>query len=424
MIRFLIKGLIRDRSRSLFPIITVLIGAMLTVILYSWINGAISNVIESSANFTAGHVKVMSRAYGEEADRIPNDLAYIGVRKLILELSRDYPDLIWAPRIRFRGLLDIPDSAGETRAQGPIVGIAVDLRNESSPEKDLLNLESALVRGNLPMASGEILLSDMLAKEMGIEPGQLATLISVTMYGSMVIHNFKVSGTLNFGVTAMDRGSLLADIADIQEALDMDDASGEILGFFRDFLYLDKEADKIETSFNKGYENVSDEFAPRMTSLRHQGGLSQTLDFANLVYTIVIVLFVTVMSVVLWNAGLMGSLRRYHEFGIRLALGEDKTHLYRSLIAESLIIGFVGSILGTILGLAVSYYMQKRGLNIGPMMKNASMIISDTLRARITPVSFFIGFIPGLFATFTGKAISGIGIYKRQTSQLTKEFES
>lgn len=424
MIRFLFKGLFRDSSRSLFPTLTVIIGSMLTVILYSWINGAISSVIESSANFTSGHVKIMSKAYGDEADQIPNDLAYIGVHDLVARLETDYPDLIWTPRIRFRGLLDIPDAEGETRIQGPIVGIAVDLHENKSPEKDLLNLESALVKGRLPTAEGEILLSDQFASELGVKPGQTATLISATMFGSMVIHNFIVCGTLKFGITAMDRGSMLADISDIQKALDMNDASGEILGFFRDFLYHDKKADKIETTFNDAYKDTHDDFAPRMTSLRHQGGLSQTLDFAHLVYTIVIVLFVTVMSIVLWNAGLMGSLRRYGEFGIRLALGEDKTHLYRSLITESLIIGFIGSILGTALGLAVSLYLQKRGLNIGPLMKNASMIISDTLRARITPLSFLIGFVPGLAATFIGKAVSGIGIYKRQTSQLTKEFEA
>ena len=153
-----------------------------------------------------------------------------------------------------------------------------------------------------------------------------------------------------------------------------------------------------------------------MVTLRAQGGLAQTLDFASAIYSLMLVLFILVMSIVLWNAGLMGSLRRYGEFGIRLALGEDKGRLYRSLIAEGTIIGFLGSAAGTALGLAVSYYLQRKGLNIGAMLKNASMIITDVLRARVTPMSYVIGFVPGLAATFLGKAVSGIGIYKRQTS--------
>jgi putative ABC transport system permease protein len=138
---------------------------------------------------------------------------------------------------------------------------------------------------------------------------------------------------------------------------------------------------------------------------------------------VMIFAFIAVMSIVLWNAGLMGSLRRYGEVGVRLALGEDKGHIYRSLITESLMIGLIGSVLGTVLGLAFSFYLQAKGINMGNMMQSASLVINDVIRAKVTPVSYVIGFIPGLIATFLGASISGLGIYKRQTSQLMKELE-
>jgi putative ABC transport system permease protein len=424
MIRFLLKGLLRDRSRSLLPFVTVVLGSLLTVVGFSWITGAISTIIESSANFSAGHVKVMSHAYAREADLAPNDLALEGVRELLWKLEKDNPGLVWTPRIRFGGLIDIPDKNGETRAQGPAAGMAIDLRSAGSPERRLLNLEAAVVRGRLPEKPGEILLSDAFATRLGVGPGSTATLIGATMNGGMAVQNFIISGTIHFGISAMDRGAVLADIADIQAALDMEDATGEILGFFRDSLYRSTEATALAAGFNNSHRGDPGEFAPEMVTLRDQGGLAQTLDFATAIYSLMLILFILVMSIVLWNAGLMGSLRRYGEFGIRLALGEDNGRLYRSLIAEGVIIGILGSAAGTALGLGISYYLQTKGINIGSMLKNASMIITDVLRARVTPVSFFIGFIPGLAATFLGRAASGIGIYKRQTSQLAKEFEA
>jgi putative ABC transport system permease protein len=424
MIRFLLKGLLRDRSRSLLPFVTVVLGSMLTVVGFSWLNGAISTIIESSANFSAGHVKVMSRAYAKEADLAPNDLALEGVRALLAELGRDHPGLVWTPRIKFGGLIDIPDEKGETRVQGPAAGLAIDMMSAASPERGLLNLDKAVVRGRLPERAGEILLSDAFATRLGVGPGSTATLIGATMYGAMAVQNFTISGTLHFGITAMDRGAVVADITDIQAALDMDDAAGEILGFYRDSLYRNKEATDLAAAFNGAHRGNPGDFAPEMVTLREQGGLAQTLDFATSIYTLMLVLFILVMSIVLWNAGLMGSLRRYGEFGIRLALGEDKGRLYRTLIAEGVIIGVLGSVVGTGLGLGVAYYLQTKGLNIGSMLKNASMIITDVLRARVTPMSYVIGFIPGLAATFLGKAVSGIGIFKRQTAVLAKEFES
>ena len=64
------------------------------------------------------------------------------------------------------------------------------------------------------------------------------------------------------------------------------------------------------------------------------------------------------------------------------------------------------------------------GFDIGPWVKNSSMMVDNVLRARVTPASAVIGFVPGLLATLLGTGISGIGIYQRQTSQLFKELEA
>lgn len=424
MIKFLFKGLIRDRSRSLFPVLVVIAGVMLTVFFYNWMNGTLSDMIWSNAKFDTGHVKIMSRAYAEDSDQIPNDLAYVGIKSLLKNLNRDYPDLSWTPRIRFGGLLDIPDEHGETRNQGPIVGMAFDLFSESSIEHDILNLENALVMGRLPEKPGEILISDEFFQRLNIQLGETATLISSTMYGSTATANFTVVGTIRFGLSAMDRGAMLADISDIQIALNMEDASGEILGFFNDLLYRNEKAEEIVTLFNTKYQESEDEFSPVMKTLRDQSGLAELLNWYSSVTGIMLFIFIPAMSIVLWNAGLIGSLRRYGEIGVRLAMGEDKGHIYRSMLAESLMIGLIGSVLGTAIGLAISYYLQVKGINIASMMKNSSMLMSNVMRAQITPTSFVIGFIPGLIATFLGTCISGIGIYKRQTSQLSKELEA
>jgi putative ABC transport system permease protein len=424
MIRFLLKGLLRDRARSLLPFVTVALGSSLTVIGFSWANGAMSSMVESGARFSTGHLKVMSRAYARESDQAPNDLALAGVDALIAELAREYPALDWTPRITFGGLIDIPDERGETRVQGPVAGLAVDLRSPRSPERELLNLAKAVVRGRLPVRPGEILVSDGFAARLGVAPGSTATLISSTMYGSLVVQNFVVAGTIRFGIAAMDRGALIADIQDVRGALDMADSAGEILGFFRDSPYRRDDAVALAAAFNDAHRDDLGEFAPRMVTLHQQSGLAEVLDWATQVYTLMLVFFILVMSIVLWNAGLMSSLRRYGEFGVRLALGEDHGRLYRSLIAEGAIVGFVGSVVGTMLGLAVSYYLQNEGVYLGSMLRNASIIVTDVLRARVTPVSYVIGFVPGLAATFLGKAASGVGIYKRETSRLAKEFEA
>lgn len=424
MLRFLFKGLLRDRHRSLFPILTVSIGVMLTVVLHCWITGVMGDALDLSARFQTGHVKVVTRAYAQDMDQMPNDLALIGTDTLLMELKSMFPTMDWAQRIRFGGLLDVPNTQGETRAQGTVVGLGVDLLSNGSLEPGRLNLNEALVKGHLPNQSGEILISDQIARKLGISPGDTATFIGATMDGALTLQNFRIAGTVRFGVTALDRGALIADVRDMQNVLDMQDAASEILGLFGNGRYDEKLATEESNQFNAHYQASTDEFAPEMLRLRDQNDLGSVLDYLKSMIGMFVSIFVLAMALVLWNAGLIGGLRRYGEIGVRLAIGEYKGHIYRSMIGESVLIGLFGSLFGTLIGLAISWLLQTVGIDIGGLMKDSSMMMPNTFRAEITPPALLIGFIPGLFATILGTSLSGIGIYRRKTAELFKELEA
>jgi putative ABC transport system permease protein len=67
--------------------------------------------------------------------------------------------------------------------------------------------------------------------------------------------------------------------------------------------------------------------------------------------------------------------------------------------------------------------MQVSGLDLSFLFKNSELMMPSVFHARVTFGSFVIGFAPGIASTVLGAAIAGIGIYKRQTSQLFKELE-
>jgi len=424
MIKFIINGLLRDHHRSLFPFLIVTIGVIITVFMQSYMNGVLTDMVDYSARFSTGHVKVMSRAYAENADQVPNDLALNNVSKIMNQLQSEYPDMTWVKRIQFGGLLDIPDENGETKSQGMVAGMGVDILSPGSTEISTLNIAKSIVTGRMPERSDEILISDDLAENLGVKQGDAATLITSSMYGSMVVHNFIVVGTMRFGIQMMDRGAIIADVNDMQFILEMDDAAGEILGYLPNRVYNDAACADIVNNFNAQYENIDDEFAPVMGKLKGLSNLSGYLDMASNASEMIVVIFVIVMSVVLWNAGLLGGLRRYGEVGVRLAIGEQKGHIFRSLIYESIVIGFVGSVIGTTIGLGFAYWMQVKGLDIGAFMKNVNMMIPTVFRSKITSETYYIGFFPGLLATVLGTALAGVGIYRRQTASLFKELET
>jgi putative ABC transport system permease protein len=424
MIRFLFKGLLRDRHRSLIPFIVTATGVMLTVVFHSWITGVLGNSIEFNARFAAGHVKIMTSAYSKNAAQTPNDLAILGTDTLTRIISEQFPEMEFSERIYFAGLVDVPDLSGETRAQGPSMGIGIDMLSGNQAEIERLNIPSSLKSGSLPQQRREALLSRTFAEKLGLHIGDTLTLVSSTMFGELALYNFTLCGTIEFGTTALDRGTLIADITDVRDALNMADATGEILGFSRIGHYNNEEATNIASRFNKSYYSEKDDFSLLMKSLAEQNNMGFLVEYSSKLKGILVFVFIVAMSLILWNAGLLGGLRRYGEFGMRLAIGEEKGHVYRTTLMESLIIGFLGSMAGTIIGLAISFYLQTYGIDLGPMMKNASIMMPQVFRARITPEAWYIGFIPGVLSSLFGTMIAGIGIYKRQTAQLFKELES
>ena len=423
MRKFLLKGIFRDKRRSLLPAIVVTIGVFFVVFLDGFIGGMMSSMVKMSANFQTGHLKVTTFAYLENEDQKPIDLALLDGDKLMDELNRYFPNIDWNERIYFGGLLDIPDENGETKAQGPVNGTAYNLLSPKSKEAERINLQKSIVEGDIIKQNGEIIVSYDFAQNYDVKPGDEVTFFGSTMYGSMSFMNYTVTGIARFGTGMLDKGAVILDISDARILLDMENAASEIFGFLPNEHYDNETAEKIKQEFNAIYANDEDEYAPIMQQLADQNMMKQMLVYVDNMSSIIVLLLMLALSIVLWNTGLLGGIRRYNEFGIRLALGESKIHIYHSLLTESLFIGIIGSALGTFLGLLFCYYLSKNGIDFGSMMDNLSMMIDPVLRAEIHPRLFYIGFIPGILSIFIGTALAGRAIYKRKTAMLFKELD-
>ena len=428
MMYFLTKGLLRDRSRSLFPVIIITITVTIVIFAIGFMKGSMNSVFQSTAVIISGHEKVVTRAYKEESQMLPNDLALLDVDQIIRDLNKEYPDHFWSPRITFGGLLDMPDKNGETKDQGPVYALGIDLLNTGSRIIEIWELDKNLVYGRLPKTFNEALIGQKLADKLNITVGDTATYIGTTMHNAFTTYNFTVVGTFDLRKGQADSQMMLVDISGARKALDMENAASEILGFTHTLFYDDDKAVSLRSNYNENYSDSSDIFSPVMMALRDSSQqMGDMVEFVDAFLMIIGTIFLIIVMVVLWNMGLMNGLRRYGEIGLRLAMGESKGVVYRSMIVEAVIIGLTGTMIGTGLGLSIVYYVQENGIDYSEVvatMPTASMVMPNVFYAKITPDLYYIGFIPGLIATVLGTMLAGIAIYKREMAQLFKELES
>ncbi|MDD4150122.1 MAG: FtsX-like permease family protein [Bacteroidales bacterium] len=423
MIKFIFKAILRDKNRSLLPVMIISIGVFLTIFFSGFLGGMMGDIVDQTARFETGHVKIMSKAYAENKDQLPNDLALLNADSLTKALKTEYPDFDWVQRIKFGGIVDAPDGNGDSKGQGAASGLAIDFLSGNDSEIKRLNIESSMVSGHIPENKQEALIGHILAENLKLSIGDTITFMGTTMYGSMTFTNYIISGTVRFGVAAMDRGTVVVDITAAKNFLDMNDAASEILGYDNAGIYSDDRAKTITDSFNAKYTNSTDEYAPIMLRLKDQNSMGTYLDLVDVASGIFVSIFIIIMSIVLWNTGLIAGLRRYQEFGIRLALGEEKGHIYRTLLLEAVLVGVIGSVIGTIIGVTATLLMQVYGIDISGMMDGGTMIMPTVIRAKFSYNLLYLGFIPGLVAMVLGNLLSGLAIYKRQTATLFKELE-
>ena len=428
MMYFLTKGLLRDRSRSLFPVIIITITVAIVIFAIGFMKGSMNSVFQSTAVIISGHEKVVTRAYKEESQMLPNDLALLNVDQIIRNLDKEYPDHFWSPRITFGGLLDMPDKNGETKDQGPVYALGIDLLKTGSRIIEIWELDKNLVNGRLPKTFNEALIGQKLADKLNITVGDTATYIGTTMHNAFTTYNFTIVGTFDLQKGQADSQMMLVDISGARKALDMENAASEILGFTHSLFYDDDKAVSLRSNYNENYSDSSDIFSPVMMALRDSSQqMGDMVEFVDAFLMIIGTIFLIIVMMVLWNMGLMNGLRRYGEIGLRLAMGESKGVVYRSMIVEAVIIGLTGTMIGTGLGLSIVYYVQENGIDYSEVvatMSTASMVMPNVFYAKITPDLYYIGFIPGLIATVLGTMLAGIAIYKREMAQLFKELES
>lgn len=420
MLSFIIKGILRDRHRSLLPIIVVGSGVMLMVVFYGYIQGVVDNLLSTSSKLEHGHLKVMTKEYADIIHQTPNDLAIPQAAAVFKELNK-LEGVTWTPRIKFGGLIGALNASAAKNSQGSMMGIGMDLLSPHSTEIERMNLKKTVVQGRRPLKQGEIIVSEELEKSLGVKLGDTVVFMGSTVHGNTAVRNFKVVGFIRFGIPALDRNMVLADIQDVQNTLKMQDSAAEILGFLNRDFYVKETAAQLKKQFRSLSFN-NDKLV--VHSIEESESLEEYLNMIQSSMVIAAGALLILMTIVIWNSSLMSSLRRYGEIGVRLALGESKGELLRSLLYESAAVGFIGALLGAGLGTAFCFYLKAVGFDISDFMEGSTMLISPILRADATAAGFLIGLIPGVFACLIGALMAGMGIYRRSTSSLFKELEA
>ncbi len=432
MIRWILKGIMRDKTRSLFPLIVVTVGVTLLIFLLGFMEGVFSGMLEITAKLDTGQLRVVNKPFYDEEHLNPLDRSLAAQNQTLQWLKeKGDPRIEWAPRIRWGAIMDVPDEKGETKSQTPVIGMAIQMLDKNSPERERLNLEQTLVAGVIPSRSMEMLVGYKLAEVLELKLGDTVTLLGQNFDGGMATDNYKVVGFIRFGAAAMDKKMALIDLADAQQTFYMEDMVTDILGFlprgvnYREYDLLKEDLISHLAAFkqNPPKEWAADDEPLILTVLDQRNLRDLTVKF-ELIMKVIVGIFTFIMILVLWNAGLLNGVHRYGEMGLLLALGETHGKLMFLMAMEALMIGILGSAAGCLIGGGIVYYLQEVGIDMGSVFEQTGVMLSDVMRAQFSYKAFVYAVVPGVAASVLGNLIANLAIYQRSEANLFRELEA
>ncbi len=357
ILRLAFRNLSRHRRRTGLTIGALAFGIALMVLGEAWTDAMERAVVDPAKNATLGHVQIYrSDAAADETGQISfimpqNNYRLIQDPTGLIEEAKRIDPRIQAgiSRLMAGALLSFKDKTME----GILIGI--DPRGRAATYPDL-----ALVEGR-HFEPGEkgVLINRGVARRLGIGPGDELVALGTTSDGRLNGTKLRVTGIYSIkGLEAYEWGSCYADLAAVQEILDVPGQAGLVVLRMNDGgREADVVRDKLNAAFRQQGKNAT-AFSWEDMGGPFIGGMLITRFIATIMN---FVMGVIVAAGVL-NTVLMATFERTREMGTMRAMGARKRDVLSVFLSEGFLLGLLGSALGALLGASAILFFSHYGI--------------------------------------------------------------
>lgn len=281
-----------------------------------------------------------------------------------------------SPRVQLNGLL-----GNEQRSQvAQFHGVDPVLESAATPVAEGITAGRWL--GEDPPAypaPREAVLGSGLAAQLRAQPGDELVVFLESADGSLGNELLEVVGIVRTGNTQVDRSSVYMHIDDARYLAALaDDEVHEVAFRAADLEQAVAMAAGVAGALDLAYGMPPDsvpvdedlvviqpwqEIAPDMNAM---------IQLFRQSYWIMYLMIYLVAAVGILNTQRMSALERRREFGVMMAIGMRPRRMFRTLVAETVVLGLVGSVIGAVLGGALAWYHATAGLDMGILTDQAS----------------------------------------------------
>ncbi|NOZ53793.1 MAG: ABC transporter permease [Gammaproteobacteria bacterium] len=339
--RIAFRNIWRNPWRSALTSGATAFGLAAFLFLYAFTDGFFEQMIDNSIDFSIAHVQIEPKGYRDDYSAA----YYLSQPDNLLTQVQQNPGVLAAsPRIQVEAMISSP-----TKTE-PLILTGVD----SDLEPHVTRLDAVIIEGKYLKGNDttDILLGRKLVDELDLRMGEKIVVTTQLADGSLVSGAYRLFGIYQTGNETFDRMFAYIGLRQAQSLLSMQDRVSTIAIRLqeRDLSKITA-SDLNESMSGTGYEAKSwQDIMPVLV---------QMIDVTRLMFFVVLAIVFAIVAIGVTNTLIMSVLERTREFGVMLAMGTEPRFIVRMVVYESIVLGFIGIALGTLMGvLLVSYYSE------------------------------------------------------------------
>ncbi len=383
---FALRNIFRHRARSAATLAAISIGVASLILAGGFVKDIFIQLGEAIIHSQTGHIQITRLGYQDGKNQAPEKFLIDKATDLKAELVKSVPSVqIVSSRLSFSGTLN--NGKRDLGILGE--GIEADIENKIGTY-----LHFVAGRPLYDSDANGIVIGQGVAKSLGLKTGDRVTLLATLAQGAVNTLDFEIVGIFQSFSKDFDSRAIRIPLASAQMLMDTSavhmlivlleqtEATTEATTKIRQIL----SGRKFDTTT---WSQISDFYEKTVELYDRQFGVLR-----------LIILVMVLLSVA--NSISMTLFERTREFGTMQAIGGRTSDIFKLIVAESFYLGFLGAILGMLLGCISSLVISAIGI---PMPPPPNANLGYIALIRLDFISVFaaggIGFLACILASLT-----------------------
>lgn len=385
-----IRNIFRNKRRTFITIAAVAFAVFLASFMRSFQKGAWDNVIGTSVNSFYGYVQVHKQGYWDDRS-LDNS---IELTEQLIALPKNIENLDdYAPRVESFALASM-----DNKTHGVIV-VGVD----PVKENNLTKLAEKVTQGKyLEKGDYGALIAEGVQKKLNVGVGDSLVLISQGYHAANAAGKYPIRGVVKYGLPDINKRMVFLNLPAAQ---DLYDAPNRITGLAMKVGHQDLVPDILTSLKSKLPESEYEvmgykEMLPELMQARQldEGGS-----------TIILGILYALITFAIFGTILMMTKERSYEFGVLTTIGMRRMKLFSIVWLETILVSFMGAIVGILLATPLVYYLHVNPLDIAALGEEAVATYEKFGMAPTIPAAFEAAlFLKQAFIIFIVTCILGL----------------